>query len=166
MCEDAPAPDHLARASRLHLLALARRPDRPAPVRRRRYSAHVLLGRRHRPRDPAHAVGAARALRRQGLRRVFLHRAVRSTTASAPASSPTTCATASCELDRARRRRSSRPAAPGACTPRRPTATLRPADGMGICYKAGHPADGHGVHAVPSDDAQRKRRADDRRRAR
>ena len=66
-----PAPDHLARAPRLHLLANARRPDRPAPLRRRRLAAHLLLGRRHRSGHPAHPVGATRALPGQGLRRVL-----------------------------------------------------------------------------------------------
>ncbi len=30
------------------------------------------------------------------------------------------------------------------------------ADGMGIAYRAGHPADGHGVHAVPSRPRSKK----------
>ena len=100
--------------------------------------AHLLLGRRHGPRHPAHAVGAARALRRQGLRRVLRDRAVRRRRRRQRASSRTTCAPANSNSSPPKRR-SSRPAALGRVYAKTTNGYASTGDGMAIAYRAGIP---------------------------
>jgi len=129
------APDHLARASRLHLLTAARRTDRAAAVRRRRRPAHVLL------RDVT------------GL--VILHSLWSSSNGSRSRSTKSFSRRALCRR-RHRYRDHRLQHAPGelelvqskatifatggadAFTPRRPTLRID-GDGMAICYRAGVP---------------------------
>ena len=147
------APGHLpARELGLRLLAHRGRQARPAPVRRRRRAAHGVRGRHHRPRaDP----GALRAddaaatstvyeeffawklvvddgrcqgvicwdLVNGGLKTIGAKTVVLATGGAGRLYRATTNAYA--------------------CT----------GDGMAMALRAGRPAEGHGVHAVPPDDA-------------
>ena len=160
LCDEAAADRLPARALGRGLLADGRRPDRAAPVRRRRRAPHRLRRGHHRARADPDAVRAGRQARHPRLRGVLRVEARRGRRPL-------------------RRRRRVEPAA------RRAPVALGegrdPRDGRPRAHVLGHDqrvrvhgrrdvdgaarrraAEGHGDDAVPPDDARADRRADHR----
>ena len=141
-----------ARALGRVLLAARGRPARAAPVRRRGLAAHRVRRRHHRPRPDPGALRAARASATSPVYEEYF--------AWKLVENDDRCQGVICwdlaqrrpEDDRRQDASSSRRAAPGASTARRRTPTRARATGWRWrCGRAA--AEGHGVHAVPPDDA-------------
>ena len=138
MCEDAPKQiiwlEHRGCIfSRLPDGRIAQRPFGGAGN-----SPDLLLGRRHRAGDPSHALGAARALRRQSVRRIFLHRAWPSKTASGSGVVAYNMRNGELELVTAKATIFATGGA-GRMYLKTTNGYASTADGMGIAYKAGIP---------------------------
>ena len=160
MCTRGAGRHLRARADGRDLLARRRRPPRAAPVRRGGRAPHGLLGRHHRPRADPRAVRAAREARGDGLRGVLLHAARRRR-------GPLRRRAGVGRRPRRRARHRGQPRDPR--DRRRGTHVLRHHERVRMHRRrhvagvaGGRAAEGHGVHAVPPDDAEVERRADHR----
>ena len=160
MCTEAPGRHLRARAHGRGLLALRRRPHRAAPVRRRRLAAHRLLRRHHGPRADPRALRAARQVRGAGLRGVLRAR---------PRDRRRPLRRRAGLGHRPRRRARHLGAQHDPRHGRRRAHVLRHDERLRLHGRRhvdglarGRAAQGHGVHAVPPDDAEVERRADHR----